>query len=46
MMIFVAVVLDPRYKLKFVNFSFEKLYDKDDVDFFRCKSERDLLQDV
>ncbi|XP_072052058.1 zinc finger BED domain-containing protein RICESLEEPER 2-like [Arachis hypogaea] len=34
MMIFVAVVLDPRYKLKFVNFSFEKLYDKDDVDFF------------
>ncbi|XP_052111497.1 zinc finger BED domain-containing protein RICESLEEPER 2-like [Arachis duranensis] len=37
MMIFVAVVLDPRYKLKFVNFSFEKLYDKDDTDFLGAK---------
>ncbi|XP_057730888.1 zinc finger BED domain-containing protein RICESLEEPER 2-like [Arachis stenosperma] len=37
MMIFVAVVLDPRYKLKFVNFSFEKLYDKDDADFLGAK---------
>ncbi|XP_072066131.1 zinc finger BED domain-containing protein RICESLEEPER 2-like [Arachis hypogaea] len=37
MMIFVAVVLDPRYKLKFVNFSFEKLYDKDDSDFLGAK---------
>ncbi|XP_072060642.1 zinc finger BED domain-containing protein RICESLEEPER 2-like [Arachis hypogaea] len=37
MMIFVAVILDPRYKLKFVNFSFEKLYDKDDADFLGAK---------
>ncbi|XP_057760663.1 zinc finger BED domain-containing protein RICESLEEPER 2-like [Arachis stenosperma] len=37
MIILVSVVLDPRYKLKFVNFSFEKLYDKDDVDFFGAK---------
>ncbi|XP_057740345.1 zinc finger BED domain-containing protein RICESLEEPER 2-like [Arachis stenosperma] len=38
MMIFVAMVLDPRYKLKFVNFSFEKLYDdKDDADFLDTK---------
>ncbi|XP_057756612.1 zinc finger BED domain-containing protein RICESLEEPER 2-like [Arachis stenosperma] len=37
MMIFVAVVLDPRYKFKFVNFCFEKLYDKDDADFLGAK---------
>ncbi|XP_025625209.1 zinc finger BED domain-containing protein RICESLEEPER 2-like [Arachis hypogaea] len=37
MMIFVAVVIHPRYKLKFVNFSFEKLYDKDDADFLGKK---------
>ena len=33
MMIFIAVVLDPRYKLRFVEWSFEKLYEKDDADF-------------
>ncbi|XP_025684611.1 zinc finger BED domain-containing protein RICESLEEPER 1-like [Arachis hypogaea] len=37
MMIFIVVVLDSRYKLKFVNFIFEKLYDKDDADFLGAK---------
>jgi len=37
MMIFIAVVLDPRYKLKFVEWSFEKLYEKDNADFLSGK---------
>ncbi|XP_057746595.1 zinc finger BED domain-containing protein RICESLEEPER 2-like [Arachis stenosperma] len=37
MMIFPVVVLDPKYRLKFVNFSIEKLYDKDDADFLGAK---------
>ena len=37
MMIFIAVVLDPRYKFRFVEWSFEKLYEKDDADFLSGK---------
>ncbi|XP_020961353.1 zinc finger BED domain-containing protein RICESLEEPER 2-like isoform X2 [Arachis ipaensis] len=33
MMIFVAVVLDPRYKIKFVEWSFQRLFEKEDADF-------------
>lgn len=33
MMIFIAVVLDPRYKFVFVEWSFERLYDKEDAEF-------------
>ncbi|XP_054821797.1 zinc finger BED domain-containing protein RICESLEEPER 2-like [Prosopis cineraria] len=34
MMIFIAVVLDPRYKLKFVERSLKKLYDEDMAEYF------------
>ncbi|XP_054806276.1 zinc finger BED domain-containing protein RICESLEEPER 2-like [Prosopis cineraria] len=34
MMIFIAVVLDPRYKLKFVEWSLKKLYDEDMAEYF------------
>ncbi|XP_057441940.1 zinc finger BED domain-containing protein RICESLEEPER 2-like [Lotus japonicus] len=37
MMIFIAVVLDPRYKLRFVEWSFANLYDKNDVDYLSGK---------
>lgn len=33
MMSFIAVVLDPRYKFRFVKWSFEKLYDVEDAEF-------------
>ncbi|XP_072060394.1 zinc finger BED domain-containing protein RICESLEEPER 1-like [Arachis hypogaea] len=33
MIIFVAVVLDPRYKIKFVECSFQRLFEKEDADF-------------
>lgn len=37
MMIFIAVVLDPRYKLRFVAWSLQKLYDKEDADLLSGK---------
>ena len=32
-MIFIAIILDPRYKFRFVEWSLQKLYKKDDAEF-------------
>ncbi|XP_057760309.1 zinc finger BED domain-containing protein RICESLEEPER 1-like [Arachis stenosperma] len=44
MMIFVAVVLDPRYKIKFVEWSFQRLFEKEDVDFL-CGKVKEVFND-
>ncbi|XP_052118519.1 zinc finger BED domain-containing protein RICESLEEPER 2-like [Arachis duranensis] len=45
MMIFVAVVLDPRYKIKFVEWSFQRLFEKEDVDFL-CGKVNEVFNDL
>ncbi|XP_020967541.1 zinc finger BED domain-containing protein DAYSLEEPER-like [Arachis ipaensis] len=45
MMIFVAMVLDPRYKIKFVEWSFQRLFEKEDVDFL-CSQVKEVFNDL
>ncbi|XP_072060335.1 zinc finger BED domain-containing protein RICESLEEPER 2-like [Arachis hypogaea] len=45
MMIFVAVVLDPRYKIKFVEWSFQRLFEKEDADFL-CGKVKEVFNDL
>ncbi|XP_025611659.2 zinc finger BED domain-containing protein RICESLEEPER 3-like [Arachis hypogaea] len=44
MMIFIAVVLDPRYKLQLIKWSFEKLYEKEDAEFLTSKVKDTLFK--
>ena len=44
MMIFIAVVLDPRYKLQLIKWSFEKLYEKEDAEFLTSKVKEMLFK--
>ncbi|XP_072054757.1 zinc finger BED domain-containing protein RICESLEEPER 3-like [Arachis hypogaea] len=44
MMIFIAVVLDPRYKLQLIKWSFEKLYEKEDAKFLTSKVKETLFK--
>ncbi|RYR58263.1 hypothetical protein Ahy_A05g023909 isoform B [Arachis hypogaea] len=44
MMIFIAVVLDPRYKLQLIKWSFEKLYEKEDAEFLTSKVKETLFR--
>ncbi|XP_072078105.1 zinc finger BED domain-containing protein DAYSLEEPER-like [Arachis hypogaea] len=44
MMIFIAVVLDPRYKLQLIKWSFEKLYEKEDAEFLTSKVKETLFK--
>nr|XP_025626970.1 zinc finger BED domain-containing protein RICESLEEPER 2-like [Arachis hypogaea] len=44
MMIFIAVVLDPRYKLQLIKWSFEKLYEKKDAEFLTSKVKETLFK--
>ncbi|RYR59552.1 hypothetical protein Ahy_A05g025452 [Arachis hypogaea] len=45
MMIFVTVVLDPRYKIKFVEWSFQRLFEKEDADFL-CGKVKEAFNDL
>ncbi|XP_072071965.1 zinc finger BED domain-containing protein DAYSLEEPER-like [Arachis hypogaea] len=45
MIIFVAVVLDPRYKIKFIEWSFQKLFKKEDADFL-CGKVKEVFNDL
>ncbi|XP_029152395.1 zinc finger BED domain-containing protein DAYSLEEPER-like [Arachis hypogaea] len=45
MMIFVVVVLDPRYKIKFVEWSFQMLFEKEDADFL-CGKVKEVFNDL
>ncbi|XP_072054326.1 zinc finger BED domain-containing protein RICESLEEPER 2-like [Arachis hypogaea] len=44
MMIFIAVVLDPRYKLQLIKWSFEKLYETEDAEFLTSKVKETLFK--
>ncbi|XP_072090560.1 zinc finger BED domain-containing protein RICESLEEPER 1-like [Arachis hypogaea] len=44
MMILIAVVLDPRYKLQLIKWSFEKLYEKEDAKFLTSKVKDTLFK--
>ena len=43
-MLFVAVVLDPRFKLKYMRFCFGRLYDVEEAENFTMKVKDTLLR--
>ncbi|XP_072090579.1 zinc finger BED domain-containing protein DAYSLEEPER-like [Arachis hypogaea] len=45
MIIFVDVVLDLRYKIKFIEWSFQKLFKKEDADFL-CGKVKEVFNDL